>query len=89
MKDDKLVYFHSSLFAQKEHEYFDYYLNKATFNNGIDLRNMYLHGSQPNKPEDEKIHMKNYWIILKLFVLCVMKINDDVESSSLILDQSK
>ena len=65
-------------------EYFDYYLNKATFNNGMDLRNMYLHGSQPNGSEDEKIHMSNYWIILKLFVLCILKICDDIETSAYI-----
>ena len=80
MREDNLVLFAASLFAKKEYEYFDYYLNKATFNNGTDLRNMYLHGSQPNSPEDEKIHMNNYWIILKLFVLCVLKISDDIET---------
>jgi len=41
---------------------------------------MYLHGSQPNSPEDEKIHMSKYWIILKLFILCILKINDVVET---------
>ena len=41
---------------------------------------MYLHGSQPNRPEDEKIHMSKYWIILKLFILCILKINDVVET---------
>lgn len=81
MEADNLVMFKSSLFAKKEYEYFDYYLKKATFNNGTDLRNMYLHGSQPNSPEDEKIHMNNYWIILKLFILCILKISDDVETS--------
>ena len=81
MQTDNLVIFKSSLFAKKEYEYFDYYLNKATFNNGTDLRNMYLHGSQPNSSEDEKIHMSNYWIILKLFILCILKISDDVETS--------
>ena len=84
MQVDRLVCFKSSLFSQKEYEYFDYYLNKATFNNGMDLRNMYLHGSQPNGSEDEKIHMSNYWIILKLFVLCILKICDDIETSAYI-----
>lgn len=84
MEADNLVIFKSSLFAKKEYEYFDFYLNKATFNNGTDLRNMYLHGSQMNAPEDEKIHMSNYWIILKLFVLCILKICDDVETMSYI-----
>ncbi len=79
MENEDLVVFKSSLFTKKEYEYFDYYLNKARFNNGTDLRNMYIHGSQPNSPEDENIHMSNYWIILKLFVLCVLKIGDDIE----------
>lgn len=84
MEGENLVVFKATLFAQREYEYFDYYLNKATFNNGTDLRNMYLHGSQPNRPEDEKIHMHNYWIILKLFVLCILKICDDVETMTYI-----
>ncbi|MBC6680884.1 hypothetical protein [Zhenpiania hominis] len=78
MESEGIVIFRSSLFSKHEADYFDFYLNKATFNNGNDLRNMYLHGSQPNALEDEKIHEKNYWIILKLFVLCVLKINDDL-----------
>lgn len=80
MKEDKLVCFKTSLFSQKEYELFDYYLNKSKFNNGTDLRNIYIHGSQPNAPEDEKIHMSNYWIILKLFVLCILKICDEFET---------
>ena len=64
-------------------------LNKPTFNNGIDLRNMYLHGSQPNSPEDEKIHMSNYWIILKLPILCILKISDDVETSAYVKKVTK
>lgn len=89
MEADNLVIFKSSLFAQKEYEYFDYYLNKATFNNGTDLRNMYLHGSQPNGPEDEMVHMNNYWIILKLFALCVLKICDDVETMSYVKNSNE
>ena len=89
MEADNLVIFKFSLFAKKEYEYFDYYLNKATFNNGTDLRNMYLHGSQPNSPEDEKIHMSNYWIVLKLFVLCILKICDDIETLSYIKNRNE
>lgn len=69
------VEFESSLFSRNEQDYLDYYLNKSKFTNGHDIRNKYLHGTNTN---DEKQYEIDYYLILKLFVIIVIKINDDL-----------
>lgn len=70
--------FEDTLFSKLEQDYFNYHLNKTTFNNSLDLRNKYSHGSQPNNANDEGKHEKDYMIILKLFILIIIKINDEL-----------
>ncbi|MDA1806309.1 MULTISPECIES: hypothetical protein [Bacillus] len=70
-----LVDFENSLFSRNEQDYLDYYLNKSKFTNGHDIRNKYLHGTNAN---DEKQYESDYYLILKLFVIIVIKINDDL-----------
>ncbi|MCY7456119.1 hypothetical protein [Bacillus altitudinis] len=70
-----LVDFETSLFSRNEQDYLDYYLNKSKFTNGHDIRNKYLHGTNTN---DEKQYEIDYYLILKLFVIIVIKINDDL-----------
>lgn len=70
-----LVDFENSLFSRNEQDYLDYYLNKSKFTNGHDIRNKYLHGTNTN---DEKQYELDYYLILKLFVIIVIKINDDL-----------
>ena len=70
-----LVDFEDSLFSRNEQDYLDYYLNKSKFTNGHDIRNKYLHGTNTN---DEKQYELDYYLILKLFVIIVIKINDDL-----------
>ncbi|MCY9182670.1 hypothetical protein MOE68_19295 [Bacillus haynesii] len=70
-----LVDFETSLFSRNEQDYLDYYLNKSKFTNGHDIRNKYLHGTNTN---DEKQYELDYYLILKLFVIIVIKINDDL-----------
>lgn len=71
-----VIEFESSLFSRPEQDYINYFLNRSQFNNGLDLRNKYSH-TQPNSYDDEKIHNQNYMIFLRLFILSVIKINDD------------
>jgi len=40
-----MIFFESSLFSKPEQRYFNYFLNKSEFTNGVDLRNSYLHGT--------------------------------------------
>lgn len=75
---DGILCAESSLLSRPEADYFNYYLNKAEFNNGLDLRNRYIHGTQPSNDSSEEIHKYNYMIFLKLFILLIIKINDDL-----------
>jgi hypothetical protein len=78
MKDENIVYTESTLFAKTEQAYFNYFLNKSEFTNGLDLRNSYLHGTQGNPTEIEK-HEFSYLLYLKLIVLTIFKIEDDLQ----------
>ncbi|MBM4764690.1 hypothetical protein GNT69_20760 [Bacillus sp. B15-48] len=69
--------FESSLFSRPEQDYINYYLNKSSFNNALDLRNRYSHGTQPSGDDSEDIHELNYMIFLRMFIMIIIKINDD------------
>lgn len=77
MKADGMILFDSSLFSKQEQNYFNYYLNKSEFTNGLDLRNSYLHGTQAD-PEDREKHEYAYFTYLKLLTLVLLKIEDDL-----------
>jgi len=67
----------NSLFSKQEQEYFNFYLNQRSFNNTFDLRNKYLHGNKL-KDDDENTHYNNYMLFLKLMILIIIKINDEL-----------
>ncbi|TAL68618.1 MAG: hypothetical protein EPN82_10085 [Bacteroidetes bacterium] len=77
MKNQNMVFFESSLLSKPEQSYFNYYLNKSEFTNGMDLRNSYLHGTQADQEELVK-HENAYFTYLKLLVLVLLKIEDDL-----------
>jgi hypothetical protein len=52
------VCFESTLLSRNEQDYLDYYLNKAKFTNGHELRNRYLHDTNSN---DEKQYAVDYY----------------------------
>ena len=66
----------SSLFSRPEADYYNFILNDSAFDNGLKLRNKYIHGNQSGII-DEKIHEQNYIIFLKLFIILAIKIKDD------------
>ena len=72
----RIVEFESSLLSRPESDYFNFILNKAKFNNGLDLRNKYIH-TQPYISKDGYIHNQNYLVFLRLFIIALIKINDD------------
>lgn len=78
MLDENLLVKTSTLFAQPEQDYFNYHLNKSSFNNSLDLRNSYLHGTQTQQSKDDPIHQDNYMLFLKLLILIILKINDEL-----------
>lgn len=77
MKIENIVFFESSLFSRTEQSYFNYFLNKSEFTNGLDLRNSYLHGTQAN-PEETQRHKSAYFTYLKLLILAMLKIDNDL-----------
>ena len=77
MEAEKIVFFDSSLFSKLEQAYFNYFLNKSEFTNGLDLRNSYLHGTQATADEIQK-HEYAYFTYLKLLILTFLKIEDDL-----------
>ena len=78
MELKNIINFENSLFSKPECDYFNYYLNRASFNNGLNLRNNYSHGTQPNGDKDENIHKSNYMIFLRIVILIIIKINDEL-----------
>lgn len=83
MANENIILFESSLFSKPEQAYFNYFLNKSEFTNGLDLRNSYLHGTQANPDEIQK-HEYAYFTYLKLLVLAMLKIEDDLLISNVI-----
>jgi len=77
MEAEKIIFFDSSLFSKPEQAYFNYFLNKSEYTNGLDLRNSYLHGTQATPDEIQK-HEYAYFTYLKLLILTFLKIEDDL-----------
>jgi hypothetical protein len=75
MADDGILFFEDTLFNKLEQSYFNYYLNKKEFTNGLDLRNSFMHGTNPDS-ENELINL--YYILLRIIVLTILKIDDDL-----------
>jgi len=77
MEVEKIIFFDSTLFSKPEQDYFNYFLNKSEFTNGLNLRNSYLHGTQA-KPDEIQKHEYAYFTYLKLLILTFLKIEDDL-----------
>jgi len=86
METENIVFFESSLFSKPEQAYYNYFLNKSEFSNGLDLRNSCLHSTQASQDEIQK-HENAYFTYLKLLFLALLKIQDDLEISKVIKDR--
>ena len=76
MVDNGLLEEKSTLLSKPEVNYLNYMLNRAEYDNGKELRNIYLHGiGQAAFSEEE--NRVNYFELLRLFILLAIKINDD------------
>lgn len=63
-----------SLFCKPERDLLNYLLNRSQFGDGLDLRNRYVHGTYL---QNENIQREDYMIILTVFILIVLKINEE------------
>ena len=85
MAESNIIKFSNKLFTKTEQEYFDFYLNNR-YSNGLWLRNKYVHATNSHNEAEQE---SDYKILLKLFVLLVLKIEDDLNLAMRILVSTK
>lgn len=73
--DDKKLFVENTLFSEEEVKYLNFYLNQKIYTNGYDLRNKYSHGTNT---QSEQKHKNDYYLILKIIILVLLKIEDDI-----------
>lgn len=78
LSSNNMIRFGSTLLSESEGEYFNFYLNTISFNNGPQLRNLYSHGKALGFLVKE--HQRNYYLLLRLLVLITLKIKDELIS---------
>ena len=66
--------YENTLFSRPEQAYLNYMLNKSEFSNGLDLRNKYSHDTNSLK---ENVQTQDYFELLKIMVLIIIKINEE------------
>ncbi len=83
MADDGILFFEDTLLNEMEQSYFNYYLNKKEFTNGIDLRNSFMHGTNI---DSENVLVNLYYVLLRIIVLTILKIDDDQYLKNKVVD---
>lgn len=78
-----IVYSDSSLLSKSESDFFDYVFNDSKFDNSIGIRNKYNHGSTITGD------YKDYLFIVLLFLILIIKINEELNISLNIRNTSK
>jgi hypothetical protein len=73
--EDEKLFIENTLFSKEEVKYFNFYLNQKIYTNGYDLRNKYSHGTNT---QSEQKHKNDYYLILKIIILSLLKIEDDI-----------
>ena len=64
----------NKLLTKPEYQYFDYLLNNSEFSDGKAIRNRYIHDSVVT---DERTMTTDYYTLLKVMIMIIIKINDD------------
>lgn len=73
--EKKMLFKENTLFSKEEVKYLNFYLNQKIYTNGYDLRNKYSHGT--NTQSEDK-HKRDYYLILKIIILTLLKIENDI-----------
>lgn len=73
--EKKILFNETTLFSKEEVKYLNFYLNQKIYTNGYDLRNKYSHGTNT---QSEQKHKSDYYLILKIIILTLLKIEDDI-----------
>lgn len=74
--EDGILIEGGGLFSTPEVNYFNYILNRVEYINGLDLRNKYMHGVQLVNTNEQE-HKDNYFTLLIVLIMFIIKINDD------------
>lgn len=69
------VYVDSTMFSKAEQDYLNYMLNNVAYDSGRELRNKYSHGTYSR---DAKQNEKDYFSLLKIMVLVMLKIDEEL-----------
>jgi len=69
------IYFTNTFLSIPESDYLNYVLNKSQYSNSMDLRNRYIHSTYS---ANEEIHKRDYIELMKIMVLIVIKINEEL-----------
>lgn len=77
MHAEDMLVFRATLLATSEAAYYNYYLNRSQFGNGPNIRNRYSHGSGLSASNEDE-HERHYCTLLKLLIILVIKINDEL-----------
>lgn len=83
LEEKGLLRFGETLFTEPEQKYISFFLNRAKYDNGLELRNKYHH-SQP-----EREHKNDYMVFLRIFILTVIKINDEFCTFDILKNEMK
>lgn len=75
----ELIFKENTLFTKAEQDLLNFLLNKSTFTDGFDIRNKYVHGTNPH---DEETIKNDYYIILMVLIMIVFKIDDDLRAAT-------
>jgi hypothetical protein len=86
-KNEGLLKTDDHLLCESERNLFSYYLNKSQYTNGPDIRNRYAHGSIP-AGGDMNIHAKNYYTLMMLLILLLLKIEDEFRIGLFIVQEN-
>lgn len=70
---------YSSLFSHEEADFLDFWLNDSKFSNSVGLRNKHMHGQTILRDEDEC--RADYWMALRILMICLCKIYYDLKDS--------
>jgi len=75
-KKEEMLITKKSLLSKQEASYYNYFLNNSEFGNAKSLRNKYSHGSAF---VNEEMNKSDYYVLLKLLVLLIIKIDNDLQ----------
>ena len=86
LKNLEIVECKSTLFPKSESDFYDFMFNDRQFDNGLRIRNRYIHS---NNNLDEATNEMNYYYILIFMILLMYRVREDCILSVSVKDSKK